>query len=108
MNTRSRFDLKWNKTSSVQVCPVDDGRGVEVLTYVSVCNITPAVLARVARWFIFKPNPQFWYILEDLWMDNFDIFYGHLGYFVAICFILWQEYFLAFYLMFWYIVLRKI
>jgi hypothetical protein len=37
------------------------------------------------------PNqtPQFWYNLEGLWPDNFDIFHDHSVFFVAIYFILW-------------------
>jgi hypothetical protein len=37
-----------------------------------------------------KQNRQFWYSLEALWTENFDIFNDHLVYFVAICFIAWQ------------------
>jgi hypothetical protein len=40
---------------------------------------------------LFSNQPhQFLYILEALWIENFGIFYDHLIYFVAICFILWQ------------------
>jgi hypothetical protein len=58
--------------------------------------------SRVARWFIFKPNPQFWYIWEALWKENFDIFYDTLVYILTICCILWQ------FGIFWYIESRKI
>jgi hypothetical protein len=45
------------------------------------------VQGRVSRWFVFKPILQFWYILEALGTEMFDIFYDILEYFVAICFI---------------------
>jgi hypothetical protein len=32
------------------------------------------ILHRVARWFIFIPKSQFWYVLESLGMVNFGIF----------------------------------
>jgi hypothetical protein len=32
---------------------------------------------------------QFGYILEGLEMENVGIFYGHLEYFTAMCYILW-------------------
>jgi hypothetical protein len=35
--------------------------------------------ARVARWFIFKPNPPIW-----VHFRNVDIFYGHFEYFTDI------------------------
>jgi hypothetical protein len=47
-----------------------------------------AVVSRIARLFIFKPNPNFGTFLKPL--EHFDIFYDHMVYFVAICFILWQ------------------
>jgi hypothetical protein len=54
-----------------------------------------------AKWIIFKPNPQVWYILEGIWMAIFDILWnfgkctlwpfalsvGNLVYFVVICYI---------------------
>jgi hypothetical protein len=39
---------------------------------------------RVARWFVFKPNPQ---LLKPFERKSF---YDHLVYFAAICFISWQ------------------
>jgi hypothetical protein len=46
---------------------------------------TARVLARVARWFLFKPKKsQFGQILEDPRLENVDIFYGHLKYFTDI------------------------
>jgi hypothetical protein len=54
-------------------------------------------MGRVARWYIFKPQKQFGYIFDGLVMDGigiyltnwsilppFDIFCGHLIYFIAI------------------------
>jgi hypothetical protein len=42
-------------------------------------------LTRVARWFLFRPKIP---ILEDLGMENIDIYSGHLEYFTTIGYIL--------------------
>jgi hypothetical protein len=42
------------------------------------------IIARVARWYFFKPKSQFGSILEGLTMENVGIFYGDLEYFTAI------------------------
>jgi hypothetical protein len=47
------------------------------------------VLARVARWFLFRPKIQFWYTVEDLGMDNVVIYSGLLEYFTIIWYIYW-------------------
>jgi hypothetical protein len=50
---------------------------------------TKRVVARVARWYIFKPKLQIWLVLEEgLVMEDVGLFYGHLVYFTAIWYIL--------------------
>jgi hypothetical protein len=44
----------------------------------------------VARWYSYIPKCQLWYILEGSGMENGCIFYGHLVYFLASCYILWS------------------
>jgi hypothetical protein len=41
--------------------------------------------SRVARWFIFEPNPPFWYLLEGIRMENESNLYDHLVYFGKLC-----------------------
>jgi hypothetical protein len=43
---------------------------------------------RVARWFVFKPKIPIWVNFEGLRLQIVDIFYGHLGYFMTIWYIL--------------------
>jgi hypothetical protein len=50
---------------------------------------------RVARWFVFKPEIQIWVNFRGPWIGKngyilwpFGIFYGHLGYFMTIWYIL--------------------
>jgi hypothetical protein len=44
---------------------------------------------RVARWYIFKPKIPIWVNLEDLEMENVDVYYGHWEFITAIWYILW-------------------
>jgi hypothetical protein len=47
----------------------------------------------------------FWYIFEDIGMENASTFYGYLEYFIDLCYILRP--FVIFF-PFWYVVARKI
>jgi hypothetical protein len=44
--------------------------------------------SRVARWFIFEPKIPIWVNFGGLGLENFNIFNGHLEYFMDICDIL--------------------
>jgi hypothetical protein len=48
-----------------KVVPVEDRRS------------TGLPQTRVARWFVFKPKIPIWEKIQDLRLENVDIFYGH-------------------------------
>jgi hypothetical protein len=54
------------------------------------CTQYLSIVCRVARWFIFKQNSPVLVNFVRPMNEIFDIFYGHLAYFVDICFILRQ------------------
>jgi hypothetical protein len=72
--------------------------------------IFPSAADRVARWFIFKPKPQFWSNLEGLGKENVVIFYDHLEYFTAIWYNygLFVQFVVIWYIFpFWYVWTKK-
>jgi hypothetical protein len=49
------------------------------------------MISRAARWYVYiaYQKSQFGFILEGLGLKNVGIFYGHLGYFMVIWYVLW-------------------